>query len=83
MPDYEEIRACILEILLNRSLTNHEICDEVHALVPHALSPDSISCPHTHWDQKEWEHEVRRAIYQLKVKGEIIYNSKSHLYKLA
>jgi hypothetical protein len=82
MPDYERIRECILRVLMNNSLTNREICHRVHALSPEALSPDSIPCPHTDWDQKEWEHEVRRAIYQLKDKGEIIFDSENHLYRL-
>ncbi len=83
MPDYERIRECILKVLAKGSLTNREICDRVHAIIPHALSSDSIACSHTSWNQKEWEHEVRRAIYQLKVKGKIVFDSKNHLYRLA
>ena len=82
MPDYKKIRECILMILANGPLTNREICEKVHALIPHALSPDSIRCPHTDWNQKEWEHEVRRAIYQLQEKGKIILDRKNHLYRL-
>lgn len=82
MPNYEKIRECILEILANGSLINCEICNKVHALVPDALSPDSIPCPHTHWNQKEWEHEVRRAINQLQIKRKIILDSENHLYRL-
>jgi len=82
MPNYERIRECILNVLAKGSLDNREICDKVHTIIPNALSSDSIACPHTHWNQKEWEHEVRRAIYQLKVKGEIIFDPENHLYRL-
>mgnify|MGYP001069263901 CR=1 FL=1 len=83
MPNYGKIRECILEVLTNGSLTNREICAKIHVLIPEALSPDSVACLHTSWDQKEWEHEVRRAIYQLQAKGKIMLDSENHLYRLA
>jgi len=81
MPNYPKIRECILHVLTEHPLTNREICDRVHALIPDALSPDTVRCPHTHWKQWEWEHEIRRAIYQLKKKGKITLD-KNHLYQL-
>jgi len=83
MPDYEKVKKCILEILAIGSLTNRAICEKVYALIPGSLSSNSIACSHTDWDQKEWEHEVRRAIYQLKAKGKIIFDPNNHLYRLA
>ena len=82
MVDYEEIRECIVKILESGPLMNKRICEKVHEKIPDKLSPDSVDCPHTDWSQKEWEHEVRRAIYQLKQKDQIIYDEETQLYKL-
>ena len=83
MPDYEEIAKCVLKVLEeNGPLRNREICQKVHALISHALSPDSMSCPHTNWNQKEWEHEIRRGICLLQAQGKITLDHKTLLYSV-
>jgi len=82
MPDYKRVKECILEVLAQSPLTNREICEKVRVLVPEALSSNSIDCSHTDGGQKEWKHEVRRAIYRLKVQEKIVFNPKNHTYRL-
>lgn len=83
MPNYPKIREEILKLLATRPLTNGEICDQIHTIIPEALSPDELSCPHTTWKQKEWQHEVRGAIDQLQDKGKITRDKRTHFYRLA
>ena len=62
------------------ALTNRQICDDVRALVPNALSSDRIRCSHTYWSQKEGEYAVRRGLHQLQDEQTIVLDKKTHLY---